>query len=717
MLTQPVVSNCVTFYRAQFGLPKVTAPPVADLRGASGFVVAPDGTWRAEGLALLRRALRVGLDAWAVGGDGGPRLNLGLTRRRAADAVAAHWGVSRFPLTLAAAVEPLGRSDQFLSDLLDPVVASPTFRAAFSARLPPRPDSLPVGERPWWDSEPIEWPGGSTFGWDEKRALERAVLNRVAVSNRLSRDEALPALREVVATRVMDEYLAHPDHSRLQRTFNGLVLDAWFWRDPGTVRFDVDPAPERDWSRVSEPTRRRLAVMTQLFCHDIALPHPDDPELDEATRTELTHVAQVRGALLLTTAHHGRRRVLRDPPRSELEYVLRRDTPVERIGAALSPEQVREGTGIAGQLDGRAREIRAPRFAETIASLCEGYLRLRADVDWDVVTDPFDAMTIEVADHSVHLDLLRLGREDLLRRLTTLIDATPASARGLAYRHMSARIESLLDARHRNFPRAIARIVHALRALDGIAEHPGLDPKALLESRQQLHLSCAGIAIRIVEATVARTRRPGPHPQARRWAAVAHEHIAHAARYLGRLDSPDIGLGTTRGEDGYVSTVGWRILPAIIRFRVNAVTLVAHDAGLLGDGLEFPVGTLRTLESDYVDLASSPDLTDRDTLDLVRSALWIPALGDGTLPAVPGLVAARAGFLDVPNPEDVVDWSGLRVALDVDAVHALYARLGQDAGAIAKIDPDGVLGRRLTARNVNWFTRLRVTTALDAASA
>jgi len=680
MLTTDSAASLVKYFRAQFGLPWLTTPELGLLGHAASLFVTADGRWRPEGLTITRRRLLASLHAWTTtdGRDAVP--SGGVSGRDVASALARYWGASHFPSSADRAAADIGRTGQFLLDWEKRFMESDAVRTALVAGLERPPDQLPDGARPVWWGSPAAWPGNEH---EERASLARGIAMRAFGDVPPTRDERLQVIREVVASRIMDLYLAHPDDSLLRRTFNGMVMRPWFWDDPGVIRFDLERTPA---DPMSPRTASALAAMTQMFAHDCALPL-EDAEAEKKVVRRLAATTAMRQVLLATPAHEGRRTLRTAAPRSELEFVLRRDAPFEDPGTPPSASELRESTTIVDDLEHWAGLIHRPRLPYEAAELCRRYVEHRRRVE---VLHPFDALRLEVSDHSVHLDLLRLKLDDLTSELGTIIRSTSATVRGLAYRPLSSRIEALLDARKGGFPRAVGRIENALSRLEANAMDPSIDPRALVESRQQLNLSAAGIAVRILEATISLTRSPEPNPQARRWAARALSHVDASIDHLGELASPGYWGSSEDGAAAYLSTPAWKILPSILRFRIRVAVLAADHAGLLSR-VSFGVGDVEQVESEYVSLVSHTDLTEPDALSVIRNALVLAFIGEGSLPAAPGLSIARAGFLDVANAADVVAWEGERVTLDLDAIDSLFRNVNQDAGIMDKMVPDGPL--------------------------
>lgn len=705
MISSSHASNFVTFFRSHL---LQTNPAAGDGLGPLLAIVAEDGHWKPEALALARQRLDGALDAWGV--QGGGRYN-DVSAHEVTEVLRDHWGVSHFPVSMGEAGRRMakrraatgratnGVSDQTVGNWHRAVLESAAFKAALARDLHSKQDLRPGAPLSTWSTQPDTWPEDVD---GERRGLVRRAQEMAGPSMALTDEDWLQVLRELVADAVYEDYLTGTGTEPLRRTMNSVVLDAWFWRDAGHAPVETQGIALR--ADIRERTLRRLAAVARMFSHDV-VPRPGQKDAESALG-RLRDVAAQR-----TVVRGGTRgqlqRVTYRPARSEIEFRLRRDA--ERAQPPrIALEELLAGTTVADLLESRASDIRATRHRDAALTMSDTYLHLRRTVDWDRI-GPFDLVRIELADHTAQLGFLDRGLDHHLFELRDLIAAAPSSSTGVAYKWLPARIEALLEARYQKFRPAALRCDAALEELDRRWAQGKMEHKAYLESSQQIALAGAGITVRMLERSLAMAREASISLFVRTWAPRCVAHIDRALANLEILDGPTLGLTQTARHDYHLSSIAWRTWTPVVGLRIKIALHLASTTGLLGP-TQLPIPSIPELRDAYRTLAAMPELDGRDSLNLVRFALWIGLLGDGTIPAVRDLAPAlRAHFLDVGSPEDETSWEGRRIPLDYSAIASLLESEGHDDGVLGRLRPGGVIEAHLESRNPGALREWRAT--------
>lgn len=703
MISSSHASNFVDFFRSNL---LQTNP--SDGRGLGPLIsiLGSDGSWAPDALARARRHLDIALEDWAS--EGG-RHYKDVTSADVARVLRDYWGLAHFPVSLGEAGRRMttwheasnrtkGASDQTVANWNRAVLESSAFKAALARELPAEPTSKPTGHLPTWSPHPETWP--EDVGGERQRLLRRA-RELAGPTVALSAGDWVQVLRELVADSVYENYLTGTETMR--RTMNNVVLDSWFWKDAAHEPIEAQQFAIR--ADVREQTLARLAAVCRMSFHDV-LPQARQV-VNESVVEKLRDVATQRIAVR-SGARDGLRVSYR-PARSEIEFRLRRDALPEQP-PRVPIEELLVGATITDLLESRASEIRATGNRDAALAMSDTYLHLRRSVDWDSVR-PYDLIRIELADHTAQLGFLDRQLDHHLYELRDLIATAPASATGVAYKWLPARIEALLEARHQKFRLAALRCEAALGELDQRWSHGRMEHKAYLESSQQIALAGAGITVRMLERSIATARDESVSPTIRSWAPRCVSQIQRALANLALLDGPTFGLAQAARHDLHLSSIAWRTWTPVVSLRIKIALHIASGAGLLGAS-QLWIPSVSELRDDYRLLAAMPELDGRDSLNLVRLALWIALLGDGTIPAVRDLAPAlRAHFLDVVSPADTSSWESSRIPIDFPAIASLLESQGHDDGLLGKLRPGGITEGHLERRNPGALREWRTAVA------
>jgi len=679
--------------------------------------------WTGAGLAKSRqhigRMLRIYASRETKKPEGG------VTTKRVAESLAKHWGLTEYPVGLGVVFDefPKGTDESFparktMYDWPRRVQSSGAVLSWLNYEwLPNTPATfarLPSGPRPRWGGSKEAWPpetvNGSAIYEGEREELVVAALATAGISG-LDGKDTINVLREVVAEHLLSNYFARASSSQMYRHLLHRLAAPWASGDAlalSEFSRDVEEKPAD-----SGHYTHTAAVATQLFFHDAAL------GLSPGIADRLREVAQARfGALAMRElATENSLNVLGAIMRTVADDAIQRfifrttkSTTLEDIVLVGAIEKSHD-THLAASLYKTAIELRNARSAREKHDYGEKYMRDRRTVDWAKVGDA-DAVLLELADQSAQLDFVYQRMHNLAEELGELIRDTASTGRGLAYRALVHRNESLVHAQQSRFGSGVNSIVRGLESVRHLEREGVLDAKAARETAHQLALAGAGVYLRIIENLYRDPRTTVPDARVEESVRNALFLSSQTLERLGELE--DCGLAANRHDDNYISSVSWRVQSRIIRLRVQLASRTAILAKICPPlTSKTPLG--RTLDCDiphliqsYLDLIETPELTAANEVVVVQLAMWLAFLNGGRVPVAealsPGLKMLR--FLDADPSRLSPGGSATRV-MDIRAASEFLLTMKSNAGILSGIREKGHVASVLLEHSGGAFAEWR----------
>ena len=667
--------------------------------------------WTPDGVAVARRLLDGMLAEYEKSTK--PLTQTAFSRTERASALRLYWGIDEYPAKASEAAASLGSSTQSppatntLYGWQQAVIEDRSVLKWVNDQTLPPPASAPLDwPRPSWRAPQHEWPAdkewppGSLTGGIEARAILGGA--RAVASENQTDSTMLQALREVVSEE-LERYFGSPNHTTRFRHMRDRVVGPW--AEMQKRGFFVPPFSRSSSATRDSDVRDSVATAAQMFFHEavsgagaltarlrsrIAAVAEIDEVIDLATRAIL--VAQnlpVDGQTASAGSEHKPAALI------EMHFSIPADTTDESTHDRVL------------WLYEHSQSIRkSPPFA--IVEFIDSYVKHRLEIDWYGLTIA-DAVLLELADQSVHLDAARAKNADLVSRMTAIIQTPGHTPAGNAYRVLANREQSLIHTKNNEHAEAAHSIAQGFEQLHFLGESGAIDRRASMEAAHQLALAGAGVFLHLLETHMCNThttpRRPRADIQLAARNAVFFSRIASD-----RLNGLQESLTPVRHADNHISSTEWRMKTRAIALRVGLAVHTAVEARLCADpnkGSSRPIGErfdLSSLHENYMRLITLPELRLSDRREVIQASMWFGLLNSGELPLAPALTDAlkRIEFID----GDPVDMGHSR-PLDLHASSAWLTAEKSDAGILSRLADNIPASILLDERSNGMFTAAR----------
>lgn len=484
---------------------RVLSGEVAEAQGLgplTGFHIA-NGSWKPDGTAQVRVALRTVLKLWSDPAEAGA-FQHGRAPDTAVQALEAHWGISSPPSTLTKAGQLVGVKGKTVAAWQRRFVTSAVVAAWFAQHpYTAEPASPPSQPRPIHEVAWRAWPH------DGDRAELFARIREFEIGLHFDDEGLTHALRQVVE-RLAVKYLKHESSSRLGRTIAGQILTTWAVQDPHRLS-----PPELDSAKPDGGMKPAATAVLQMLAFEAvgASGRALDEELSARRlyRTSLEAV-RARDVRSLTGLKPDQQAAVRSMLSNKQ---LEKPTDKERKATEFSRVDVL----LASRALEHAEMIRVAS-EELLPGLIDHYLDLREQgKSRSPRVDPgLDALRLDQEqDAAVRAALFSLA--DQVVRLKAVdtrnvaqfqrFDRLREESAGVAdYPFLRHRDHSLLKNKRRQYRTGIAGLLETEREL---VQRVGVSRRAVvprLEQIQQLQLSIAGAFTSLLEHHLKVTASP-----------------------------------------------------------------------------------------------------------------------------------------------------------------------------------------------------------------
>lgn len=667
------------------------------------------GAWTPDGTAVAWRLLQGVLDQYSAVTDahGGRDADDLYSIANRVAALRSYWGITEPPAAAADAAHAIS----------GPGVEGPTEGAVRSWQgvVTDHPDVLSwLNDR--WDGlrqvdgrrRALTWPrpvwGGSARDWPRESDRTRliAAVRQTPLPAGTSDDVIVQALREVVADELMGSYLASERLNRPYRLALQRVVLPWSTRQPDG--YLVVPSPETDPPAGS--VRRLVAVATEMLFADAAA--------GRLRARTLLRIDALRALTEIIDLATGATIFSRTEPAADTPATKRRQFTSADLATSPFLTYETEGPsgshGLVADLYARATAIRGSERTSTQLQAQE-YISLRRRVDW-LHLDIAEAILLELADQSVHLDVARIPDARLVAQLGELIAASGHTPAGAAYMLLAQREQSLIATKRGQHADAIGGIRRALNNLSYLVERDFVDPRAAIEVAHQLCLAGAGAFLRLIEKQLRSSSHQLTNRALGSWCANALRLAEMTRDHLAELEGRGRGLATRRHEDGHISSVAWRVQTQIIVLRTQLAVHTATEAGLTSapasrgaHGVSIELDAIRDT---YVGIVTTRELSATDATEVVKLGVWLALLDRGLIPVVSRTANAMKNhfFLDT-DPDTIVPGVHQLASIDLPAACSWLREIGHDAGILSYLAEGNPVSTLLDTRSGGLFSASR----------
>lgn len=678
-------------------------------------LIAQDGNWRRDWLAMSRHVLEVALVGYSSSDH---RLNKGITPVEQEGDLRRHLGIDKYSTQLRAGSAAGSRNTvgDWTKKLFKSISAQNLVQTEIDQLFSSCDGScwlleaLPIWQPRWSDS----W----WFREDEEAELLAQVRQQLgsALKTEDNRTSLLRfLLRHTVATRLVD-YFSDNEQKAIDiwRTVHQSVFPNWYREEV----FGVAPDITADNKSKSENTYvDKIGVVTSMFAWTVALDLDNRQSIrrsyEEFGRTRSTEdtwrtlvgliPSNIGGLVLSAGSDFAVTRLVRARGLTDLSV---RATSAD---GALSARKPKAGSDF---LD-LAKEIRRESDIELKRCLIGQY------IEWRYSCEPIgqgDQRQIALADHLIHWDTVVAELTDLNLEMAYLIESGNPMEAGLGYR--THRFRSLAIGANKRNATAEANnwIDKGIRELLSIPQLPEIEWR---ESVHQHALAAAGIRVRYLEYLL---RVVPAGTKSARIGAEVHYALSFSGFATSQLkalafDGLPADLETARSQ-GRIATSSWHTQTRIIRFRAALGARTAIMTKLCGseifedlfDDSKQLVYDDGYLVATYRSLIGLPELTTAHQVELCRLALWFAFLRGMQLPlsASVSKVVAELLFLDA-DPRHIVNGQAERRLDPYEVTEWLDLRPEgrEDAGWLSWTQPSSAAARYLNLASESRYREWR----------
>ncbi|ROP56494.1 MULTISPECIES: hypothetical protein [unclassified Rathayibacter] len=673
-------------------------PSVGSLGPLAGLVRVHDG-WRDDGPTRTHELLEAILRSTKEAQVG--RFYGETTLADVVDVLSARWGISgRSQATLP------GTSNQTARNWSSRVTASTQARvlateAALSiGRL--NKEANPDPERFTYPIDTWTHPSSIPF------TIATSLISKMPHQEQFSSEDITQLLRARIVTRLLD--YARDDDAKLYRHVWHRVFAPWFEDDR---YFNTTRQPGEALSP-GGALRRETEALIQLFAFSV-VSESDTRSLEQAVQrrdgakafgrsipasyfegvtpiTELLEPANTRGAFA----------------RSRLAVLMAQSQMPAEIGEFDVAGTRSDDVGAKALQD--AYFIRnAP--SDTKAEMIRKYVAMRHNIK-PPSERSIQNRLLALADQSVGLDAVETRNPQLLGWVAEATHGGEYSEIRWAYSAFTTRDRALLLGKDGDRELALAKSIEAWRHTDWVrTAELSTDRRALTEAGHQIALGAAGTCTKIVEdALIDPATRDRENMQSRITAALAW--TSYAMNQLNILDRADdtAGLAARRHQDGYISSIDWRIQTRIIRTRALLGAYTAAHSGL-AQWLTEP--SLDSLRAAYLDIIEAQETKASTRVDVTKLAIWLGFLSNGFVPFTRHLAPALKDLHFIDTDPDSIDGGWELRRMNFSAASEWLLARNQDSGAPHWFSPTSkayaLLQRRTGGQYERWYVGMRGT--------